>query len=236
MKKLLLTLLLTTLTVSIPTCSYAVEQLCWSYATEREDSVKLPQSEISEHRIYVNNDTAIVLPMVANCIEYDSLNLKAGDNNITVTTVDTGGRESAKSVTVVRNIAGTTPIEPPVTPINLVITGRKTGRVTEDFDSNNDGLLGSVGTLTAKYSDGTTETFKAETITTPYATLAITQDGEWTYLADRFSATINALNNGETLSDEIIVSLDSGDTATITIVIFGVTDELVPPNPPSEFK
>ncbi|WP_298943670.1 VCBS domain-containing protein, partial [uncultured Psychromonas sp.] len=103
-----------------------------------------------------------------------------------------------------------------------VVTGDDTGAVTEDADA---ATLTTTGTLSLSDVDTTdTTTFTAESITGDYGTVTIDENGEWTYAADNTQAAIQALDEGETLTDTITVMTSDGVEQTIEITINGVDD------------
>lgn len=64
----------------------------------------------------------------------------------------------------------------------------------------------------------------AETIAGSYGSqLVIDDDGAWSYVADSENPAIDALDDGETLTEVFTVTWDGG-TTTVTITINGVTD------------
>ena len=109
-----------------------------------------------------------------------------------------------------------------------VIGGVDTGTVTED-DFNSYGPLGEEeliadGTLTISDIDNQAE-FVAETINGSYGELTININGQWQYIADSRSATIQALGVNETLDDTITVQAVDGTTHDITVTIQGANDQ-----------
>ena len=109
-----------------------------------------------------------------------------------------------------------------------VIGGTDTGTVTED-DFNSYGPLGeheliADGTLTIADIDTEAE-FVAETITGTYGELTINTSGQWQYIADSRSSSIQELGVNETLSDVLTVQAADGTTHNITITIQGANDQ-----------
>lgn len=97
-----------------------------------------------------------------------------------------------------------------------------TGAVTED-DGVVGGLIGTSGDIDYWLTDDTGE-WTAETISGSYgSSLTIDADGVWSYTALNDHAAIDALNDGETLTEVFTVTSANG-TATITIIINGATD------------
>ncbi|MBT0963986.1 beta strand repeat-containing protein, partial [Denitromonas iodatirespirans] len=68
----------------------------------------------------------------------------------------------------------------------------------------------------------------AATPTLTYGSLVLNADGSYTYTLDNTNAAVNALNDGETLTDSYTYTLTDGDgtstTATLTITINGTND------------
>ena len=109
-----------------------------------------------------------------------------------------------------------------------VIAGVDTGSVTED-DFSSYGPLGEQqliadGTLTISDID-TSEEFVAETITGSYGELTINTAGQWEYIADSRSSTIQELGVTESLDDVITVQAADGTTHDITVTIQGANDQ-----------
>lgn len=57
--------------------------------------------------------------------------------------------------------------------------------------------------------------------TTTYGSFSLTEDGNWSYTLNGEHATVSALNEGETLLDEITVTSADGTEATVSITIIG---------------
>ena len=109
-----------------------------------------------------------------------------------------------------------------------VIGGVNTGSVTED-DFSSYGPLGQQqliadGTLTVSDVDSQEE-FVAETITGSYGELTINTAGQWEYIADSRSSTIQELGVTESLNDVITVQTADGTTHDITVMIQGANDQ-----------
>ncbi|CAH2029841.1 tandem-95 repeat protein [Trichlorobacter ammonificans] len=77
-------------------------------------------------------------------------------------------------------------------------------------------------------SGGGTITTNPVTVSGKYGELAIHPDGSYSYTLDETNPTVNTLNNGQQLTDEVFTyTLSDGDktaTATLTITINGKTD------------
>ncbi|WP_298944257.1 VCBS domain-containing protein, partial [uncultured Psychromonas sp.] len=103
-----------------------------------------------------------------------------------------------------------------------VVTGDDTGAVTEDADAT---TLTTTGTLSLSDVDTTdTTTFTPATVTGAYGAVSIAADGSWTYAADNTQAAIQALDDGESLTDTITVTTSDGVEQAIVITINGVDD------------
>ncbi|PSL18174.1 Hint domain-containing protein [Shimia abyssi] len=100
----------------------------------------------------------------------------------------------------------------------------ETGEVTEDEDVVG-GLISTSGNANVDIFGFEVEgTWTAETITGAYGSqLVINSAGNWVYQADNSNATIQALDDGETLVEVFTVTSTSG-TTTVTITINGTTD------------
>lgn len=60
-------------------------------------------------------------------------------------------------------------------------------------------------------------------------------DGEWSYTLDNDNADVNALDDGETLTDTLVIdSLDHTAQSTITVTINGADEPVAPPPPDDE--
>ncbi|WP_298944298.1 VCBS domain-containing protein, partial [uncultured Psychromonas sp.] len=57
-----------------------------------------------------------------------------------------------------------------------------------------------------------------------YGDITIDENGEWTYAADNTQAAIQALDDGESLTDTITVTTSDGVEQEIVITINGVDD------------
>lgn len=99
-----------------------------------------------------------------------------------------------------------------------------TGSVTEDDDVG--GLLIATGDIDyfLPFFFPDTGDWTVETITGSYdSQLVIDEDGVWAYTAQNSNSAIQALNDGETLTEVFDVT-STGGPSTITITINGVTD------------
>ena len=83
--------------------------------------------------------------------------------------------------------------------------------------------LSTTGTLTVTDTDTSEVGFQNETVIGTYGELTIDAQGNWSYTADRGQANIQALNDGETLTESIVVRTLEGATHNVVITINGIT-------------
>ena len=100
------------------------------------------------------------------------------------------------------------------------ISGNETGSVTEDSADT----LTASGALTVSDDDSGEASFTTETITGTYGSLTIDAEGNWSYEADNSQTEIQALGDGDTLTDTLTVSAEDGTTQEIVITISGTND------------
>ncbi len=85
-----------------------------------------------------------------------------------------------------------------------------------------------VGNTTQTITDGSTSASGGAVVVGKYGTLTIGADGSYSYVLDQSNPAVNALNNGDMLTDEVFTYTlsdgDKTDTATLTITINGHTD------------
>jgi VCBS repeat-containing protein len=115
---------------------------------------------------------------------------------------------------------------------NVLLTlehpGAPSGTFADQADTDDDGETLSVTNIT-NGTDNVIPDGDGEIIAGKYGTLTIMSDGQYTYLVDNSNSTVNALDDGETLTDEVFTySVSDGtntpQTATLTITIFGTND------------
>ena len=142
--------------------------------------------------------------------------LNVGDkltDTFTVTTVD--GTKQVVTVTI--NGANDA----------AVISGATAGSVTEDSGSKCDKPT-ATGVLTDTDVDNTPNTFTAVSCPTAsdggYGTFTMTADGVWTYKLDDSNCAVQALNDGDTLTDTFTVTTIDGTKQAVTITIHGAND------------
>lgn len=109
-----------------------------------------------------------------------------------------------------------------------VISGDITGSVIEAGSSNAGGTPSVNGTLLSADADNTDNSFQAVTTATAsalgYGSFTVTADGAWTYTLDNTNGTVQALNNGDTLTDSFVVKSEDGTEQTVDITIHGAND------------
>ena len=142
--------------------------------------------------------------------------LNVGDkltDTFTVTTVD--GTKQVVTVTI--NGANDA----------AVISGVTAGSVTEDSGFKCDKPT-ATGVLTDTDVDNTPNTFTAVSCPTAsnggYGTFTMTADGVWTYKLDDSNCAVQALNDGDTLTDTFTVTTIDGTKQAVTITIHGAND------------
>ncbi|WP_160194698.1 VCBS domain-containing protein [Devosia riboflavina] len=116
-----------------------------------------------------------------------------------------------------------------VTDVNdpAIIDGATAGQITEDAAPNS-----VSGLLTADDVDNPDNVFQAGSGTANYGTWSINAGGQWTYVLDNANPTVNALNDGQDLSDSFAVKSADGTIQLVTITIAGKTDATPIVQPP----
>ena len=103
-----------------------------------------------------------------------------------------------------------------------VITGTATGNATEDSSSQ------VTGTLAITDEDTGEAVFVAQTGTTGnYGSFSVETDGDWSYSLDNTNNAVQALPQGNTLTDSFTVASVDGTQKTVTITITGVNGAAV---------
>jgi len=107
------------------------------------------------------------------------------------------------------------------------ISGAASGAVTEDGGAGHRHPT-ATGMLTAADVDNTPDLFTAVDCATAsdngYGAFTITADGKWTYTLDDKNCAVQALNDGDTLTDSFTVTSIDGTAQVITITINGADD------------
>ena len=97
-----------------------------------------------------------------------------------------------------------------------------TGAITEDTATTS-------GTVRATDADGDDNKFTAAGSSNPisgnYGSLTITEDGAWTYRLFNTLSAVQALGQGATLNDSLIIQAADGTTGTLVITITGADDQ-----------
>ena len=159
-----------------------------------------------------NNQQTVIQNLTSNAILLDSL---------TISSVD--GTTHMVTITIIGVLdSGATPGTGANNP--AVITGIDSGNVTEDVDPDGDNLLEVGGKLNITDSDADQDTFIVTTYNGRYGGLIIDISGNWHYAANNNLSTIQNLANGETLTDNLIVSSVDGTTHTVKITINGANE------------
>jgi VCBS repeat-containing protein len=122
-----------------------------------------------------------------------------------------------------------------ITAVNdpALVTGAVTGSVIEDGGVANGtpGTPTATGTLHDIDVDNTpNDTFQSASGVASdkgFGTYAMTAGGNWTYTLDNSNATVEALNNGETVNDTFSVQTADGTSQQVTITIHGTNDAAV---------
>ena len=103
-----------------------------------------------------------------------------------------------------------------------VVAGDAAGDVTEDADATTLTTSGSLSLTDVDTTD--TTTFTAATVEGTYGEITIDENGDWSYAADNTQDAIQALDDGESLTDTITVTTSDGVEQEIVITINGVDD------------
>ncbi|MGJ8687810.1 MAG: VCBS domain-containing protein, partial [Spongiibacteraceae bacterium] len=99
------------------------------------------------------------------------------------------------------------------------IAGDQSGDITEDS------VAVVAGTLTSSDVDDPDNSFILQSnVAGLYGSFSLASDGAWSYNLDNNSASVNALDNGSTVSESFTVASIDGTTATVSITINGAND------------
>jgi VCBS repeat-containing protein len=108
-----------------------------------------------------------------------------------------------------------------------IIAGATTGSVTEDSGPKCEDPT-ATGRLTATDVDNPSNLFASVDCPTAsdhgYGTFTMTADGVWTYKLDDSNCAVQALNDGDTLTDTFTVTSIDGTEQVVTITIHGAND------------
>lgn len=101
-----------------------------------------------------------------------------------------------------------------------VVTGNTTGTAAEDaFYSS------IIGQLYATDVDNPANSFQfVSSAAGAYGSFSLTAQGRWTYQLNNLNPTVNALNDGETLTDSYVFRTVDGTQQTVTVTITGLSD------------
>ena len=110
-----------------------------------------------------------------------------------------------------------------------VIAGDVSGSVIEATDDA-PGTPTSTGGLAAADVDNGDgfQAVSGQSSALGYGTYSIGQDGAWTYALDNGNAAVDALGDGETLTDSFKVLSEDGTEQEVTVTINGVDDDVTP--------
>jgi T1SS-143 domain-containing protein len=150
-----------------------------------------------------------------------------GSDELKITTTDNGNTGIGGAKTDVDTVAIN------VTPVNdaAVITGATTGSVTEAVTGGSAGTPTATGNLNSTDVDNPNDRWTVvstkTTSTDGYGKYTIASDGRWTYELDNTNSAVNALNNGQTLTDRFTVTTIDGTPQVVTVTINGANDAAV---------
>ena len=107
-----------------------------------------------------------------------------------------------------------------------LITGTASGAVIEAGAGNSGGMPTATGTLLSSDVDNTANLFQSGSgnSANSYGTFAVTTAGVWTYTLNNANATVNALNDGQSLIDNFTVLSADGTAKAVSITINGAND------------
>jgi VCBS repeat-containing protein len=114
-----------------------------------------------------------------------------------------------------------------------VISGDTHGRVVEAGGVHNSaqGVPTACGLLTATDVDGLSNAFDPVKCPEPsdhgYGSFTMTADGHWTFALDNGNCAVQALNAGQSLTDDFTVRAADGTAQTVTVTIEGANDAAV---------
>ena len=90
------------------------------------------------------------------------------------------------------------------------------------------GIPSATGDLNAIDSDNPIDVWNPVNSPTPstngYGSFILTPDGVWTYTLDDSNPAVQALNDGQTLTDDFLVTTIGGTPQLVTITIHGTND------------
>ena len=131
----------------------------------------------------------------------------------------------ALKVTDANGVIGTNEVDVSITDSKPTAVN-DSNTITEDATPNT--VTGNVLTNDTVGADVNTTPITAANLNLTYGHLVLNNDGTYTYTLDNTNATVNALNDGQTLTDSYTYTLTDGDgsstTATLAITIDGHND------------
>jgi VCBS repeat-containing protein len=116
------------------------------------------------------------------------------------------------------------------TTVTITITGTNdvpviSGEATGDRDVKEESDLSASGTLTIVDTDDGESEFAAAAASTTYGNYTLGTDGAWTYSLDNANGVVQALSEGEQITDSFTaVSEDGTASKVVTITITGTND------------
>ena len=153
------------------------------------------------------------------------------DTNSAVQALNVGGTlTDTFKVTTVDGTAQTVTVTIHGTNDAAIISGTTAGCVIEAA-CHEYGKPTATGTLTNTDIDNTPNTFtpvsSPEASTDGYGSFTVTADGVWSFTLDDTNSAVQALNIGDTLTDNFTVTTIDGTAQTVTITIKGANDAAV---------
>jgi len=140
--------------------------------------------------------------------------LADGDYEVTIRGTDGQGNLSSDATRVVINAVDDVP--------NII--GDVSGNVDEDAAA----VLLVEGDLDAVDGDPGEDSFDAETLAAEYGSLTITSEGAWEYRADNSQSAIQGLAEGQSITENFLVTnSDGATTQVIAVTINGTEDDPV---------
>ena len=131
--------------------------------------------------------------------------------------------DGADLETITVNVAGTNDA--------AVISGTSSGSVTE-ATSASPGTPTATGDLNSTDVDNPNDAWtivsSPHASTGGYGTYTIDATGHWSYTVDNSNPAVNALNNGQTLTDTFSVTTVDGTQQIVSVTINGATDNVAP--------
>jgi len=142
--------------------------------------------------------------------KFDYADNANGAADITIRATDTGGLFVDDTFHVTVNSVN----DP------AVIGGAATGDITEDAAPNT--VTGALTVSDVDHPDP--DGFQAATTAGTYGGLTIGTSGAWTYTLDNGKASVQALAEGQTVTDTFTALSDDGASKSVTITVHGVND------------